>query len=218
MKPKTLIMPSILTTKYEEFERRLKFARSVTKAAQIDFIDGEFCDGITLPIEKWPSLGLEYSEAHLMVKRPIEYLERVAKLGVTRAVVHIEADFDLEELKLKARELDILLGFAINPETDLEKVRPFYQLSNYFLVMGVTPGSEGQLMHSTTPLAVSFLKKQPYRLIVGVDGGVNESTAKQLYQHGASYLVAGSALFADGDPEENYKNLLESLHDDDQGA
>ncbi|HUD20758.1 MAG TPA: hypothetical protein VMQ44_01670 [Candidatus Saccharimonadales bacterium] len=216
MRSRTPIIPSILTDNPEEFNRRLDFAKKNTQSAQIDLTDGNFCTGSTLKVEDWPKIDLEYSEAHLMVNDPLKYFQTLKEKNITRAIVHIESIFDLEVLANKARELDLLLGFAVSPDTDLEKLKPFYPVSNCILVMGVVPGSEHQEMLETTPLAVSFLKKQPGRLIVSVDGGVNTKTIVELQKHGANYFVVGSALFGQGDPADNYQTLLEKLGDDQQ--
>ena len=217
MRSRSVLIPSIFSDNPSVFKERLTFAETVVHAAQFDVLDGAFCRGDdNLAIEAWPKFNLEYSEVHLMVKNPLEYLERIAERKITRAIVHVESEFDLEELRAKARELDLLLGFSINPDTDLAKLRQYFEVSNYIQLMGVNPGHTGQKMLDTTVSAVSYLKRIPnQRLYIVVDGGVTIDNARALVDAGASFLVATTALFGSGDPKDNYDKILATLDDDD---
>lgn len=206
------IIPAILTVSEAEFVKRLDFARVAADAVHIDVIDGEFCQGSSLSIDKWPDLNINYAEVHLMVNNPQQYLERLASKKITRAIVHVEAIKNITELASRARELDILLGVAINPDTDLDELRPFLSATSYVQLMGVHPGAAGQTMQDTTPLAVSYLSKHPtYRLTISVDGGVLPSNLKDLKQAGAQYFVSTQAIFHDLHWQDNLNNLYEAL-------
>src|SRR5690349_5900020 len=197
MRSKNFVIPACLVNTREEFIKRIEFARSVGDSFHVDVIDPNFVDGLALPLESWPLIDIYYCEAHLMVKQPLPYLSQLKAKGVTRAIIHVEADFDLEELVTEARVNDIVLGFAVNPETDLTTLRRFFAASSYIQVMGIHPGRTGlpQLPH--TVLAVSYLNKLPQRLSITVDGGVSVDNIAQLYQAGASFVVATSAIFTE---------------------
>lgn len=210
MRAKGPILPGNLTTTREEFAKRLDFARQNAGAIHIDVADGEFVPTTTLPIKEWPALEIDYAEAHLMVKNPIPYFDDLKKAGVTRGIIHIESFFDPDELVSYAKEIDLLLGFAVNPETDLEYLKPFLEFSNYVQVMGIDPGKTGQTMLPQTPTAVSYLHRLPQRrLVISVDGGVHENTILQLRKTGASYFVASSAIYDSDDWQGSYGRLLE---------
>jgi ribulose-phosphate 3-epimerase len=210
MRAKHSVIPGDLTTTVADFENRLSFARQNAGAIHIDVADGEFVETLTLPIKRWPKLAIPYAEAHLMVKKPLPYLDQLKKAEVTRAIIHIESYFDPEELSSYAREIDMLLGFAINPETDLDYVRPFLEISNYVQVMGIEPGKTGQQMLPQTPLAVSYLRRVPNkRLVISVDCGVNKNNIAELNRLGASYFIASSAIYAEKDWQKAYSELLE---------
>jgi ribulose-phosphate 3-epimerase len=215
MRSKSPIIPAVLTNSVDVFSQHLDFAREVGNSIHIDVIDNDFCQGKTLAIKDWPELSIEYAEAHLMVRHPFSYLADLAAKKVTRAIVHIESDFDLIELADQARRLDILLGWAVNPDTDLDKLRNFYPISNYVQLMGVYPGRTGQPLVETVYLAIRYLAKNPSRrLIVSVDGGVSLETAPKLIAAGADYLVSSSAIFQKGNTwQDNYKQLKEIAHD-----
>jgi ribulose-phosphate 3-epimerase len=209
MLSKSIIIPSILTTSSEEMAKRLKFTQTTSQSVHLDVIDSEFCEGRTLQPDDWPDIKVNYSEVHLMVKRPLELLPVLAKKKITRAIIHIESNFELGALKSRAKELDLLLGWAVNPDTDLDRLRALYNVSSYIQVMGVDPGHSDQKMISTTPLAVAYLKRIPSRrLTVSVDGGVSLETIEILEKVGASYFVASHAIFSGGDWSANYQALL----------
>ncbi len=210
MKARLPIIPGDLTVTVEEFSKRLDFAREVADAIHIDVADGRFVPATTLEIEAWPNITLGYAEAHLMVRDPIPYLEKLKKVGITRSIVHIESFFDPEQLVNHAREIDMLLGFAINPDTDLDHLRPFYEISNYIQVMGIVPGATGQVMLTQTPASVSYLRRVPNRrLIISVDGGVHSQNVQNLFRVGANYCVASSAIYDVGDWATNFQKLNE---------
>lgn len=213
MKPAGPIIPAALVTSAKALEEHLTFARKTSSAIHIDVIDGKFCSGTALSPSDWPELDLSYSEAHLMVEEPINYLDAIKQKGVTRTIIHVESKFDPEELVAKARELDLLLGFAINPETDLEKLRPFYALTSYFQVMGVHPGRIGQEMLDTTTLAIAYIRRTSpnRRLAISIDGGVTKENIPELKRAGADYFVSSAAIY-EGEKswEENYTELMEA--------
>lgn len=212
MRSRSQIIPAILTDSSEVFLERLDFAKT-KQSVHIDIIDGRFCPGkLTLPIKDWPVIDLDYSEAHLMVQNPVDYLESLADKGITRAIVHVESDFDHREIQEKAKEVDLLLGFAVNPDTNLHQVQSYLEISSYLQIMGVNPGKTGQTLSETTFSDCQFFKKIPnYRLTLTVDGGVNISNISQLKAVGASYFILTTGLFAEGDPEENFNQLMRLL-------
>ncbi|MEK7548307.1 MAG: hypothetical protein AAB499_00165 [Patescibacteria group bacterium] len=203
------VIPAILTDNPEEFARQLAFAKSIAGAVHLDIIDGQFATGLALEVEKWPVLGRGYAEAHLMVESPIDYLTALKSKKVTRAIVHLESRFDLHQLVVKARELDLLIGWAVNLDTDLSTLYPYLTQSTYIQVMGVKPGASGQPQDHQAELAVRFLRSLTrFRLTISVDGGVNGENIGPLVAYGADYLIAASAIFAQFDWPKAYEGLL----------
>jgi len=206
--PPSPIVPAVFATSPEVFKQRLAFAESTAGAVHIDVIDGEFCPGATLPLEHWPPVTSSYSEVHLMVKRPLEYFAQLAEKKITRVIVHVESQFDVEELHRQAKSLDLLLGLAINPDTDLDRLRPYYELTSYIQIMGVHPGRTGQAFLEPARLAVSYLKHLPNRrLLLSVDGGVTAENITSLKDAGAHYFVTTHAIF----DHANWQKGLDSL-------
>jgi ribulose-phosphate 3-epimerase len=218
MRSQELVIPGDLVVTLDDFQRRIEFAKQVGNAIHADVIDNRFVSGDGLPVDQWPVIDLEYVEAHLMVEKPLEYLEPVKSKGATRAIIHIESHFDLAELSAKARDLDILLGFAVNLDTDLAELKPVFAVSNYIQVMGIVPGRTGQRQDPQTTLAVSYLHKLPNRrLTISVDGGVTAQNIPQLKRLGANYFIASSAIYEHGDWAENFHSLTKAAENQTAG-
>jgi len=211
MRSHTPIIPAILTNSVVRFEQQIEICRTIG-AGQIDVVDGVFCQSSPslLPIE-WPDPKLEYTEAHLMVEKPLEYLEALSNKHITRAIVHLESKFDPETIAKEARNRDILLGLAVSPGTDLSVIESYLPFSQYVQIMGVEPGRSGQTLLPETFSAVRYLRtKFGRKITLTVDGGVNLDNAAELFKAGSDYLIASSAIFAGGQPLANYRALLET--------
>lgn len=203
------VIPAILTNKRQEFAEQLTFASSAAGSVHLDVLDGRFAVGAALSIDDWPVLSIGYAEAHLMVETPLDYLAALKAKKVTRAIVHLESRFDLYQLVTRARELDILIGWAVNLETDLSAIASYLTQSSYIQVMGVKPGASGQEQDRQASLAIRFLRALPQRrLTISVDGGVNQENASQLISCGADYLIAASAIYNQADWPAAFNLLL----------
>lgn len=215
MKSKYILLPSILTTSSTVFKQQLSWCKQV-EVAHIDVIDGSFCHGKTILPAAYPTYEqaerLKYCEAHLMTTDPITYLEDLKKMGVLRVIVHVEAKFDLEEFCSRARQLDILIGFAVNPDTDLDSIKTYIARSAYIQIMGVEPGESNQKMRPNTDLAVKYVRALlPTSGIISVDGGVTLQNAKMLIDAGADYLVSHQQIFNGTNWSSNYFEILDTL-------
>jgi ribulose-phosphate 3-epimerase len=98
------------------------------------------------------------------------------------------------------------VGIAINPETNLEKIKELVSEVSEVMIMSIHPGKQGQPFLSTTYDRVKDVSS--YYQPIAVDGGVNEETAPGLIQAGASRLVIGSYL-QKGDVDENLEKIWE---------
>ena len=212
MRSRNLIIPGCLALNREDFEARLRFASEIGNAIHLDVIDNDFVKGQTLPVEQWPEINLDYVEAHLMVRNPLNYIDKLKTQRVTRAIIHIESEFDLDTLAKQAKKIDLLLGFAINPDTDLREMKPYLVVSNYIQIMGNYPGKTGQEQLPQTLTAVSYFHSLiNTRLVITVDIGVDVRDVAKLKQLGASYLIASSAIYNRGDWTANYQQLQKQL-------
>jgi ribulose-phosphate 3-epimerase len=92
---------------------------------------------------------------------------------------------------------------AINPATPVVLLDEIVGIVDQVLVMTVDPGFGHQQFLPTTLQKIGQVRELLERVKPGcdveVDGGVDAATAPLVVRAGATVLVAGSAIFGDGD-------------------
>lgn len=199
------VSPSILSADFVNLERDI---RALTPAGadyvHIDVMDGNFVPNITIgipvvaAIRKITELPLD---VHLMIDRPVRYVDDFCKAGADILTVHVESDTP-ENVRLaleKIRANGVKAALCVKPKTPAEAVLPYIDLCSLILVMTVEPGFGGQsFMENMMPKVQAirgYIEKENPGCELEVDGGVNEKTAKICIAAGANVLVAGSAYF-----------------------
>lgn len=211
------VSPSILSADFVNLERDI---RALTPAGadyvHVDVMDGIFVPNITIgipvvaAIRKITELPLD---VHLMIDRPIRYVDDFCKAGSDILTIHVEADSEentLAALK-RIRENGVKAAISVKPKTPAEAVLPFLPYCDLILVMTVEPGFGGQsFMEDMMPKLKairSYIDAQNPECELEVDGGVNEKTGMICRENGANVLVAGSAYFKAADPAEFVKAI-----------
>src|SRR5436190_2447702 len=85
------VIPAILTNNVNEAIEKIGKCEDVCPRAQIDIIDGVFADNKTIDpsalSEVETFVGLDF---HLMVKEPVNWVEKAANVGADRIIGQIE--------------------------------------------------------------------------------------------------------------------------------
>ena len=213
----TKVSPSILSADFVNLERDI---RSLSPAGadyvHVDVMDGLFVPNITIgipvvaAIRKITELPLD---VHLMIDRPLRYVDDFCKAGSDILTIHVEADSEentLAALK-RIRELGVKAAISVKPKTPAQAVLPFLPYCDLILVMTVEPGFGGQsFMEDMMPKLKeirSYIDAENPDCELEVDGGINETTALICRENGANVLVAGSAYFKAADPASFVKNV-----------
>ena len=200
-----ILSPSILSADYMNMERDLKATKEMgVKWLHVDIMDGIFVPNLSFGYSMVASMRKvtdQVLDVHLMIDRPIRYVENFCKAGADYLTIHVEAD-TRENTKAaieKIRALGVKPGIVVKPKTPAEDIAEFLPMVDLVLVMTVEPGFGGQKFMADMMPKVKQLRKMLDEVNpschLEVDGGVDLKTGVTCKENGADVLVAGSAYF-----------------------
>ena len=197
----------MLAADFLHLEKDVELVNKHADIFHLDVMDGIFVPNISygFPIVEAIAKKAEKTlDAHLMIIKPENYVERFAKVGVHMLSFHLNATENPGEVLKQIRNLGMKAGLAINPDIPVESLYPYLAQCDYVLLMSVFAGFGGQKFIEETYDRVAAVKKeivaQGLDCQIQVDGGVSASNAQKLIECGAEILVAGSAVFKAEDP------------------
>ena len=212
------IAPSILSADFT----RLADAIASVKAGgarmlHVDVMDGHFVPNITigLPVVRSIRKSTDMTiDTHLMIDEPGRYAVEFVKEGANMVSVHVEADAHLQRTLTAITGAGAKAGIAINPATPIEALTEALPYADFVLLMSVNPGFGGQSFIPTMLDKLGRLKKmisdRELSVQIEIDGGIDASNIGSIVRAGADMIVAGSAVFNNGDPTAAVKTLIDS--------
>ena len=199
------IAPSILAADFMNLERDIHdLEKNGADFVHVDIMDGIFVPNISIGIPVVQALRSITDlplDVHLMIDRPIRYVDDFIKAGADFLTIHIEADQPQNTLDALDRihELGCKAGIVLKPRTPAEAALPYLEKCDMVLVMTVEPGFGGQKFMADMMPKVQKLRKYLDEVnpqcLLEVDGGVDAQTHTVSKERGANVLVAGSAYF-----------------------
>ena len=214
-----MISPSILAADFANLERDIRNIEEMgSDFVHVDVMDGIFVPNISIgipvvkairPVTKLPL------DVHLMIDRPVRYVEEFVKAGADFVTVHVEADQPQNTLEAldKIHALGWKAGIVLKPRTPAEAAIPYLEKCDMVLLMTVEPGFGGQKFMADMMPKVKRIREMLDKVnpdcLLEVDGGVDAETCGICKESGANVLVAGSAYFKSPDRAAFVKLLQE---------
>ena len=210
------IAPSILSADFTRLGEEIEAAeRGGATVIHVDVMDGHFVPNITVGIPVVSSLARATRlplDAHLMISEPGRYAEQFVEAGAQMVSVHIETDAHIHRTLAGIKRKGAKAGIVVNPATSLSALEEALWFADYVLVMSVNPGFGGQKFIPTAIEKVRRLRRmideRGLETRIEIDGGIDRENIAEVAAAGAEIMVAGTAVFGQGDPERAVRELL----------
>jgi ribulose-phosphate 3-epimerase len=212
------LAPSILSADFAHLAEQVAAAcEGGGSVVHVDIMDGHFVPNLTVgpvvvrSLRKATDLPLD---CHLMIENPDQFIPDFAEAGADWISVHQEACLHLDRTLHLIRNHGAEPGVVLNPATPVEMLTEVLDIVHHVLVMSVNPGFGAQAfipnsLHKIRRLAdLRAQRRLNYR--IEVDGGIALDTVGDVVRAGAEILVAGNAVFGDGNPKLNAQKLLKA--------
>ena len=197
------LAPSILAADFARLGEQVAEAeRAGADRIHVDVMDGHFVPNIAIGAPIVQSLRRVTHlpmETHLMISDPDSFLDEFAEAGSTSFLVHWEGNDNLHGTLQRIKTLRKRAGVVINPATPAAVLEEILPDLDQVLVMTVNPGFWHQhFLQSTLPKirrVAQMIEQINPDCELGVDGGIDETTAPVAVAAGANVLVAGTSVF-----------------------
>ena len=210
------IAPSILSADFTRLAEEIAAVeRGGATIVHVDVMDGHFVPNITVGLPVVRSLARATQlplDTHLMISEPGRYAEQFVDAGAQMVSVHVEADPHIHRTLAAIRKKGAKAGVVLNPATSLSALDEVLQYADYVLLMSVNPGFGGQQFIPASVERVRRLRRmieeRGLETRIEIDGGIDLTNIEKVAAAGAEIMVAGTAVFGQGDPAGAVRGLL----------
>ncbi len=191
------------------------FDKNIIDYLHMDVMDGHFVPNLTFGPGYIKNLMNNTDiplDVHLMIEKPEDSIDEYIKSKPWGITIHYESTrFPVRLLKI-IRDAGIKSGLSINPSTPVNAIADLLIYTDLVLIMSVDPGFYGQKFLEISIGKIEQLnslkqKNDSGNPIIQIDGGINRENISEVVKAGASMVVAGSAVFKEGNVNKNVMEL-----------
>ena len=207
-----MISVSILSKKNDYKNAVEKINKTNVDYLHLDIMDNTFTQLSSFSKDEVKEIGKineKKLDIHLMSNNLDYWIDECIKLKPDIISIHFEALDNIDKYIEKIKENNILVGLAINPNTNISDISSYLSKIDVVLVMGVYAGKAGQkYIEDTTEKLIKLKKlKDKYNYIIEIDGGINNETVKKIKDY-TDIIVSGSFITN----SENYQEKINELN------
>lgn len=208
------IIPAILTTNPTEAKELVYKAQDVGEfeRVQIDIVDGVFAANKTVEPSVFEELDTTLKlDFQLMVKEPINWVEKCIRAQADRIIGHVEMMGSQSDFVAKVGGFGMTVGLGLDIDTPVdileETILPDLDV---ILVMSVPAGKGGQTFDLSVWEKIEKLTKvrseKNLKFAICVDGGVTSELVSDMEKAEVDEVAVGRRLF-EGDIQENLERF-----------
>lgn len=194
------IMPSTLCFDMNDMTTYTMFASAGISMIHVDIMDGFYVDNVAGGINELSNIRANtksYLHVHLMTESPSVWARDAINAGADTVIISTNTSGVRDAINI-VKEAGKRCGIALNPDSNIDILKPILTQIDEVMVMGVKPGASGQEFDERAIQKIKILdftrKKHGLKYLISVDGGINPTTAKLCWAAGADLLVSGSYL------------------------
>ena len=210
------IAPPILSADFSKLgEEVIKLHDAGADFIHIDVMDGEFVPNISFGMPVIKAIRNKTDkvfDVHLMINNPQRYIDDFIEAGADIITLHYESEKHLDRAIQYIKSKGVKAAVALNPATPTVVLKNIIGSLDMVLIMSVNPGFGGQSFIPYSLDKIREVKQMAIEannedILIQVDGGIDSNNVKDVVEAGANVIVAGSAVFKNGNIEENIKAL-----------
>ena len=210
------IAPSILSADFSKLgEEVIKLHDAGADFIHIDVMDGEFVPNISFGMPVIKAIRNKTDkvfDVHLMINNPQRYIDDFIEAGADIITLHYESEKHLDRAIQYIKSKGVKAAVALNPATPTVVLKNIIGSLDMVLIMSVNPGFGGQSFIPYSLDKIREVKQMAIEannedILIQVDGGIDSNNVKDVVEAGANVSVAGSAVFKNGNIEDNIKAL-----------
>lgn len=200
------VIPGITEVEYEEIVRRVGVYAPHTQWLHIDVSDGTLVpDQMFHDFSLWNGMPEHLKfEAHVMVVSPEKYIRPLVAAGFARIIAPVEAS-DPREFLAAVKHEEIEVALSLDGPSEMELIEPFLDELTEVTIMTIEMGASGNPFLPETVEKIKSIHQNYPDLVISVDGGITDATAKVVKEAGATRLVSTHWLW------EHQANLTEAI-------